>query len=167
MEWLSCFPNKTIIFGVCICLVLKLIVRSLKSTNSHSWSTGIDRAFTWHLTFDIQRMRRYWFDWAELNMWWLISYDTRSVCLMIGWREISGCLGGDGYIPMGVQLEPADETEWEKMKLIGWLVKHMPAWHMTESHITCDADGFVWVVCKQSLSGITGVRQVWFIHQPH
>ena len=46
---------------------------------------------------------------------------------MIGWREISGCLGGDGYIPMGVELEPADETEWEKMKLIGWLVKHMPA----------------------------------------
>ena len=98
MEWLSCFPNKTIIFGVCICLVLKLIVRSLKSTNSHSWSTGIDRAFTWHLTSSAcGDIIMYWFDWAEVNMWWLISYDTRRVCLMIGWREISGCLGGDGY----------------------------------------------------------------------
>jgi len=33
-------------------------------------------------------------------------------------------------IPMGVQLEPADVTEWEKMKLIGWLVKHMPVGHV-------------------------------------
>ena len=33
---------------------------------------------------------------------------------MDAWAEMA--------IPMGVQLEPADETEWEKMKLIGWLV---------------------------------------------
>ena len=39
---------------------------------------------------------------------------------MDAWAEMA--------IPMGVQLEPADETEWEKMKLIGWLVKHIHAY---------------------------------------